>query len=701
MAAEEMGRITRRLRVASGVSSLLFVGVLAVSPVKDSLREWRRYKREYVHYAQSRPDTKLLLADIQPGVDQIWIPDMNVVDRCITCHQGITQAALRDASVPQPFRAHPLIPHLPLAWGCSVCHSGQGPATEVSEAHETTLAWEEPILPNRYLQASCGTCHRGALPETPGLNRGREMLVRLNCGGCHQLQDIESPAMRGPDLTNIGVKVSRKWIYKWLREPRTITDNDNNVKVNGYASEPRMPKFRLADDEISALSAFLSTQHSHPVEPYKFDARLVAALQKRPDLNQAGETRFREMFCTTCHSVAVTRGGQTQLIGGNIGPELTKAASKVNPDWLVAWLRDPRGYLPHTSMPRYGWSDQDLYLVTHYLTSTLTDSDLLSNVPKLAEPKQDEVQRGRQLFTDKGCVGCHIIQGISPAKDFGPDLSVLGSKNVSQLEFGGSDIPRNLISYVRAKISDPLSVNRAARMPQFTLPPQDLVDITTALLSMKGTPSSPGLGKLIMPATRPEFHPAGEFRELFQRFQCAQCHRFNGYGGTLAPDLSFEGSRAQKTWLVQFLKNPQTLRTTLTFRMPQFNMTDQEANVLADYISLALQNPSVNPPREAEHFTPGQTAMGKELYEVKYQCQNCHTIGSTGGYVGPTLSNVGNWMNVGWIEQWLRDPQSLVPGAVEPRRSFAEEEVKALTAYLMTLRQAPGSKVAVAKGGGQ
>ena len=527
------------------------------------------------------------------------------------------------------------------------------------------MAWEEPILPNRYLQASCGTCHRGAMPETPDLDRGRELLDRLNCGGCHQLQDIEAPPMRGPDLTNIGTKVSRPWIYKWLNEPRTITDSDGNVKVNGYLSgdEPRMPKFRLTDDEIGALSAFLSTLRSRPVAPYKFDPQVVAALQKRPDLEQAAETRFREMFCTTCHSLSVTRGGETQLIGGNIGPELTKVGSKVNPDWLVAWLRDPRAYLPHASMPRYGWSDQDLYLVSHYVTSTLTDSDLLSDVPKLGEPQPDEVQHGRHLFTEKGCVGCHVIQGINPAKDFGPDLSALGSKSVLQLEFGGSKIPRNLVGYIRAKISDPVSVNAAARMPQYSLAPQDLVAVTTALLSMKGTPSSPGLEKLVVPAPRPEFHPAGEFGKLFQRFQCAECHRFNGYGATLAPDLSFEGSRAQRAWIVQFLRNPQTLRPILTFRMPQFNMTDPEANVLADYISLVLQSPSVNAQLAGEErFTPAQAAMGKQLYEVKYQCQSCHTIGSTGGYVGPSLTNVGNWMNVSWIEQWLRDPQSLAAG---------------------------------------
>ena len=73
------------------------------------------------------------------------------------------------------------------------------------------------------------------------------------------------------------------------------------------------------------------------------------------------------MFCTTCHSLAVTRAGETKLIGGDIGPELTKVASKVNPDWLVAWLRNPQEYLPHAEMAGYQWSDQDLFTVTGIL----------------------------------------------------------------------------------------------------------------------------------------------------------------------------------------------------------------------------------------------------------------------------------------------------------------------------------------------
>ncbi len=707
--AEGMGKVSRRMRSVFALASVVFLAVLAISPVKDLRREWKRYRHRYARYALTRPDTKRLLANYHAGIDQIWIPELNVIDRCVTCHQGITEATLADPSVPQPFRAHPAIPHQVKDWGCVICHRGQGAATEVAEAHETTLAWEQPLLPTRYIQASCGVCHLDVLPEAPQLDRGRQLLVKLNCVGCHRLEGMERPAVLGPDLTNIGAKVSREWLYKWLKEPRTVIDSSGNVQVNGYETEvePRMPKFRLNEQGLAGLSAFLSSLRSKPVEPYRFDPRVAATWEKRPDLVEQGELRFRQMFCSTCHSLAVTRAGETKLIGGDIGPELTKVGSKVNQDWLVAWLQNPQAYLPHSQMPRYEWSDEDLFKVTHYITTKLNDPDLLSDVPKLGAPPSEEIQLGRRLFLEKGCASCHVIRDVSPQKDFGPDLSSLGGKNVSQLEFGQARIPRNLIAYLQAKITDPLSVNPAARMPQYQLKPEDLDAITTALLSMTGTSSASGMARLSVPRAQATFHPAGAFGAVYERYQCSVCHRFNGFGGDLAPDLSYEGSRARRKWLIEFLKNPQTLRPTLTLRMPQFNMTDQEASLLADYIGMVFQSPEVSPAAGTgeKEFTPQLASVGKQLYEVKYQCQSCHTIGSAGGYVGPNLSNVGNWMTTLWIEAWLKNPQALVPGTIEPRRTFTDDEVKALTAYLLTLRESGRVKSrargAAVQGGGR
>ena len=117
MLAEDVGRLSEKLRLVLAISTVICVLVLAISPLKDSRAEWKQYRRWFVKYAQTRPDTKKLLADYSPSIDQVWLPEMNVTDRCTTCHQGITKPSLADVSVPQPFRSHPPMHHGVRDWG--------------------------------------------------------------------------------------------------------------------------------------------------------------------------------------------------------------------------------------------------------------------------------------------------------------------------------------------------------------------------------------------------------------------------------------------------------------------------------------------------------------------------------------------------------------------------------------------------------
>ena len=290
------------------------------------------------------------------------------------------------------------------------------------------------------------------------------------------------------------------------------------------------------------------------------------------------------------------------------------------------------------------------------------------------------------------------MQGVAHQKDFGPDLTAMGATEYQGSGVWKIEVDHSLVSYIQAKLQDPTSVNAAARMPVYTWNAADLDAVTTALLSETGPAATSGLQQLVVPKKPAAFEAVGAFGVVYERYKCYACHRFNGYGGTLAPDLSYEGSLAQKKWIYDFLKNPQTVRPALILRMPQFNMTDKEATILAEYLSLAVQKPGVNPESvDAKAFTPAMVADGKQLYQGKYQCQSCHTIGNTGGYVGPNLNNAGNWLTAAWIEAWLRDPQALQPGTIEPRREFTNEEVTDLTAYLMTLRAGIATEGGAAK----
>jgi len=141
-----------------GIVSVVLLLLLTIAPAKDYFSEWHGYQRQYLRFIQNRGDAVTLRRHFEGGIQQIWIPQLGVVDRCQTCHLGLTETSLADVKE-QPFRAHPVMPHKLTEFGCVICHRGQGGATTVKEAHHSEMAGEEPILPARYMGSSCGQCH--------------------------------------------------------------------------------------------------------------------------------------------------------------------------------------------------------------------------------------------------------------------------------------------------------------------------------------------------------------------------------------------------------------------------------------------------------------------------------------------------------------------------------------------------------------
>jgi nitric oxide reductase subunit C len=192
-------------------------------------------------------------------------------------------------------------------------------------------------------------------------------------------------------------------------------------------------------------------------------------------------------------------------------------------------------------------------------------------------------------------------------------------------------------------------------------------------------------------AALPESHyqPAGKAGQLIEDLACFSCHRINGRGGDMAPDLTWEGSSVQRAWLQDFLKNPNTLRPALIRRMPKFNLTDSEIAELTDYIMTVYQSPAID--RDSlpvSGYSPVQVEQGKQLFYSKYACQSCHIIDTRNdkGYIGPTLTQVGARLTAPWIYSWMKNPQTLRPGTAEPNRNMSDEDAHALTAYLMSLK---------------
>ncbi len=67
-------------------------------------------------------------------------------------------------------------------------------------------------------------------------------------------------------------------------------------------------------------------------------------------------------------------------------------------------------------------------------------------------------------------------------------------------------------------------------------------------------------------------------------------------------------------------------------------------------------------------------------------CYGCHTVGKLGTPIGPDLSHVGTKYPRDYLERWLRDPGRQRPSAHMPTLELSEEQVRAIAAYLSSLR---------------
>lgn len=67
-------------------------------------------------------------------------------------------------------------------------------------------------------------------------------------------------------------------------------------------------------------------------------------------------------------------------------------------------------------------------------------------------------------------------------------------------------------------------------------------------------------------------------------------------------------------------------------------------------------------------------------------CLGCHIVGKTGTPIGPELSHIGARYSEQYLMRWMRDPAQQRPSAHMPALELSDEDIRALAAYLASLR---------------
>lgn len=384
-----------------------------------------------------------------------------------------------------------------------------------------------------------------------------------------------------------------------------------------------------------------------------------------------GRKLVQHLGCTGCHPLGTLDPER------KFGPQLKTVGAKVDTNYLVEWIKYPKGIRPRTKMPNFWptavkdgkvdttadkcnpfdfeknapatpavWTncaemrDREAGYITAYLLEK-TKPQVYPEMPSSASP-----ERGKKVFESIGCRGCHNLGEWTQAshmpgskdRDYAPNLGGVGDKIKSP-------------GWFYAWVKNPKAYWPETRMPSLRLSDEEAWDVAAYLSSL--TEQKYELSA-VTKAAMEDPDAAKKGMKLIGYYGCFGCHEIEGFEGEarIGADLTAFGSKpadkldfgdvpalvsdhhAQtwEAWISLKLQEPRAYTyERATTKMAQFDVTEDEKRSIILFLKsqneMALKYP--------DHVKRRQTAEVKavqrgEYLLDQYNCSGCHLIDNQG-----------------------------------------------------------------------
>jgi len=233
---------------------------------------------------------------------------------------------------------------------------------------------------------------------------GRRIYKELRCSNCHDLQGSDDWLELGPVLTKLGDKSSDEinfgssaiphtlpdYIFEKIRNPKAFATPTNLMK---------MPSYELSNQDMKDMTLALLSLTSTRIDTGKYAVSQKVTRLFEPQ-GEAGKL-IEKYRCFSCHSI----NGR----GNNISYDLSIEGSRVTRKWLYDYLMLSYSIRPILveRMPVFRFKPEEARALTDFIMSELVSPELNNNVVHAAAPEL--IERGKNLFNEKGCMSCHIV----------------------------------------------------------------------------------------------------------------------------------------------------------------------------------------------------------------------------------------------------------------------------------------------------
>jgi cytochrome c551/c552/uncharacterized coiled-coil DUF342 family protein len=631
--------------------------------------------------AETLNGLKNKMAIFEVGIRQIHVKDIDLVDRCESCHLGTREPVTltkADMGGQEVFVSHPnrelLKIHDPEKFGCTPCHGGNGVAlSSVEKAHGYNEHWLWPLNVRANFDAGCQQCHSQEIVTEMAdtLDAGREIFRLRGCMACHRYEGFD----RDPDgLSNVNQEIRQLTQQKaeWTREIGFTTEKGDNTPDNNEAQK----FYQHAND----LKVRIST--------------LDAKMEQDDDRARSLAREIKK-----------------------VGPSLKEVRMKIHKEWLPVWLKDPHTWRPGTKMPTFRLDDGEIQAIAAFIWQSGVTGDL-------ANQPAGNPEKGKEAFETRGCMACHSM-GEGDEKQggtFAANLSRIGEKDnydylvrwihnprqrtLPYCSFEKKDITEE--DYKRAgkpfvfdldhskcpNDGHELLVMQMTPMPSLRLTEDEARDIASYLETRKHEGTTYANADYL---DDPKLKTRGQF--LVRFYGCAGCHEIAGLEEEqrIGTELTKEGSKpierldfalkgheaeregwyTHKGFFEHKLENPAIYdqgkeKAKLDrLKMPNFNLSKPEIDAVTTFL-LGSVDPTI--PARYE-YNPGD--QRRDIIEGwwvirKYNCMGCHQVhvGQTTVFMTlpryqdpdwkdqrpPTLIGEGARVNPQWLMGFLNNP---------------------------------------------
>jgi hypothetical protein len=131
--------------------------------------------------------------------------------------------------------------------------------------------------------------------------------------------------------------VQSDWLYAFVRGPITIRP----------WLDVHMPTFGLDDQSLNGVIRYFGSI-SNTIGPFQ-----THEIVRTSNEQANGKQLFELLKCQQCHVLGAIPKDQPT---SNLAPDLRMAPERLNPDWILDWLKKPSDILPGTRMPAF-WPD--------------------------------------------------------------------------------------------------------------------------------------------------------------------------------------------------------------------------------------------------------------------------------------------------------------------------------------------------------